>query len=256
MQIWQWHNWNSNAFDMLMMISWEQFRIWSDHSFDRSLTGIWWGFVGLIRGWAQWLAPLGVWIPTDSIAGLLSTGQQPRTPATVYNGAYSLPVLGFIDGDWCWFGGRDLFLMNTLRLHFIQQRECTLRDFRQVHQNRNDEKAAVRKNGRIVGLHVGGGGAPGCGGSWTGGSSLWPPGCLLSGAHLSMLGQPGTEVHLLSCWYTFWADICAQRSQQSLMRRIKDILERICLNNNNSISVTIWRVFLILSCWHLQCIGR
>ena len=192
MQIWQWHDCNSNAFDMLMMISWEQFRIWSDHSFDRSLTGIWWGFVGLIRGWAQWLAPLGVWIPTDSIAGLLSTGsQQPRTPATVYNGAYSLPVLGFIDGDWCWFGGRDLFLMNTLRLHFIQQRECTLRDSRQLHQNRNDEKAAVRKNGRIVGLHVGGGGAPGCGGSWTGGSSLWPPGCLLSGAHLTMLGQNG-----------------------------------------------------------------
>ena len=58
--------------------------------------------------------------------------------------------------------------------------------------NRNDEEAVAqrRKNGWIVGAHVGGG-APGCGGSWRGGSSLWPPGCLVSGAHLSMVRQAG-----------------------------------------------------------------
>ena len=151
--------------------------------------------------------------------------------------------------------------MNTLRLHFIQQRECTLRDSRQLHQNRNDEKAAVRKNGRIVGLHVGGGGAPGCGGSWTGGSSLWPPGCLLSGAHLTMLGQNGCRrwyrgsfsvmlVSISSCYMCTRFTAVFNETNKGYFG--KNLPEQKQFN----MSVTIVRVLLILSCWHLQCIGR
>ena len=75
-------------FLMLTMIFSEQFRICFDHSFDRSLTAIWWAFVGLIRGVAVVSATGGLNTHRFNRRIIINghhppTDQQPKTPATV-----------------------------------------------------------------------------------------------------------------------------------------------------------------------------